>query len=115
MDEKDKPRYLSEFPNYDDVLKPIKGFKDSSIHQSACPSISKFLDGNQSVTVYQNYKSPNLRDVTYEAADARYSVFQKTSVDDEEKLILKTENFSEAKKAALACVKKIEHSQAPAR
>jgi hypothetical protein len=52
--------YLSEFPNYDDALPAIDGFKDSSWHNDACPSLTKELGSDRFVQLWCDYKSPDL-------------------------------------------------------
>lgn len=115
--QEDIPRYLQEFPDYDDKLKYIAGFHDSSWHKDAMPSICKafYFDPyaeyipTDIIEVYQDYKHPpkNKRPENHN----RYAVIQTTS-DGEEHLLLATNAWKKARNVALQAVKTIkkEHS-----
>lgn len=59
-----KPRYLQEFPDYDDTLPTLEGFHDSSYHNDTCPSLFKMLDEKEEkyIQIYCDYKDINLRE-----------------------------------------------------
>ena len=112
-----KPLYLREFPDYDDTLKRIPGFVDSSYHNDVCPSICKsyFFDGEDSTTpsetveVYQDYKDPERSESgTYPDGPYNRFVVYHNTPEDNCNDVLETNSWSEAKQAALKLCKLIE-------
>ena len=107
--------YMDEFPDYDDKLHYIKGFEDGEDWQNACPcSRSHFEKNGMDVIVMENYKSKKLRKAVGEAGKSRYSVFA-AKKDAPMKLVCASEHFSEAKRAALSCLKGLEKTTANTR
>lgn len=50
--------YKIEFPDYDDILRIPKGFKDCSYHNDICPNVSKIYSREETeirFTIWQDY------------------------------------------------------------
>ena len=56
------PKYLHEFPDYDDTLPTLEGFSDSSWHNDACPSLGKELPNGDFLSVFIDYKDKERSD-----------------------------------------------------
>lgn len=100
--------YKEAFPNYDKALDKIEGFFDSSDANCACPSISKYVGKEGGVIVFENYASEDLRDESYVGGAKLYTVLMKGKEDDEPVEVLETDDWAEARRAALDSVKELE-------
>lgn len=106
------PRYMKAFPDYDDKLKPLAGFRDASYEMEAMPKIQKtvLLDPDDpasvygSVVVWQDYKSPAFRD----QSDAMRYTVEVDRTGEEEDFILQTGDWRKAGKAARLAIKTLE-------
>lgn len=112
-----QPLYLQEFPDYDDKLRMIDGFVDASYHNDAAPCIAKYYDLEKedapttAVEVYQDYKNPELSELSGEPNHKRYNVFKNTysSKDGGDiSCVLSTNSWEKAKKRAIQLTKEIE-------
>ena len=54
--------YKQEFPAFDDVLPTLEGFKDSSWHNDACPSLIKELGNENFLQVFVDWKNKEMSD-----------------------------------------------------
>lgn len=115
------PLYLQEFPDYDDTLKMIPGFKDTSWHNDACPSISKLYEFSKVksgvptdyIEVFQDYKDPERSEFGGQGtAYQRYSVFRHSeyanSANNIDRLELTTNSWEKAKSTAIKLCKELE-------
>lgn len=114
------PRYLREFPDYDTELRMIPGFEDSSWHNDAMPSISRYfkMDNAQpplirAVEVWQDYMDRDRSEMAPYDPDAPYLRFR-VDVTDEDGIVqdlLATNEWSDAKACALKAATKLELEQ----
>ena len=54
--------YKYEFPDYDDELPVIDGFKDESWHNDVCPSLDYPLGGENILRIWFDYANPEMRE-----------------------------------------------------
>lgn len=50
------------FENFDDVIEIPEGFISTTWRNNACPSIAREIDANTGVTIWIDYKNPELRE-----------------------------------------------------
>lgn len=111
----DLPRYLQQFPQFDDPLRMIDGFQDDSWHTDTMPHITKFLKNGvnnytgRAVEVYQDYLNPSLIErKPYELAKfGAHERFTVRFVDAEKwtpEMLLTTNSWDEAKDCAMKAV-----------
>ena len=55
--------YKYEFPDYDDELPVIDGFKDESWHNDVCPSMEKRIYNDAYLKLWCDYKNPEMREI----------------------------------------------------
>ena len=111
------PRYLREFPDYDTELRMISGFEDSSWHNDAMPSISRYfkMDNAQpplirAVEVWQDYMNRERSEMAPYNPDEPYFRFCVDVTDDDEiaQPLLSTNDWREVEACALKAAAKLE-------
>lgn len=55
--------YKYEFPDYDDELPVIDGFKDESWHNDVCPSMEKRIYNDAYLKLWCDYRNPEMREI----------------------------------------------------
>lgn len=112
MQAEDRPLYLREFPDFDDELKSIEGFKDDSWHNDAMPKIIRsFYEKDKSypvrtVEVFQDYAQSSRSEFGEAVPYCRYYVDVVGEDGSSEDLLL-TSSWAEARACALQAVEKI--------
>ena len=100
--------YKEVFPDYDAKFFLIDGFEDRSDARCTCPMIAKYMGEKSAVIVFENYLSEDLREQNCTSGSLLYSVFEKGPDDDEPVLIIETDEWKTAKRAALDAVAALE-------
>ena len=97
---------LKEFPRYTELLPDIEGFKDTSWHNDACPSIGMELAEYDWLMLFIDYPNPEDREVNH----FRYALmFNRDG--EENQLLCDSDDLEEIKKTINEFLKEIKNEK----
>ena len=100
--------YKEVFPDYDAQFFLIDGFEDRSDARCTCPMIMRDVSEESAVLVFENYLSGDLRSENCTSGSLLYSVFEKGPDDEDPVLVVETDEWPVAERAALDAVADLE-------